>query len=48
MYTDTIIANCSFLEEYAKCISYLGECVQLIHPMDVIYGLWLIKLKTVE
>jgi hypothetical protein len=28
--------------------SYLGKCVQLIHPMDVIYGLWLIKLKIVE
>jgi hypothetical protein len=31
------------LEEYAQCISYLGECVQLIHPLVVIYGLWLIK-----
>jgi hypothetical protein len=36
------------LEEYAKCISYLGECVQLIHPSVVNYGLWLIKLKTVK
>jgi hypothetical protein len=28
------IKNCKlfFLEEYAKCISYLGECVQQIHP----------------
>jgi hypothetical protein len=25
------------LEEYAKCISYLGEFVQLMHPMVVIY-----------
>jgi hypothetical protein len=28
------------LEEYAKCISYLGECVQLIHPLIVTCGLW--------
>jgi hypothetical protein len=42
------MANCSFLEEYAKCISYLGECVQPIHPLVVIYSLWLIKLKIVE
>jgi hypothetical protein len=28
------------LEEYAKCISYLGECVQLIHPLNVTCGLW--------
>jgi hypothetical protein len=28
--------------------SYLGECVQLIHPLVVTYGLWLIKLKIVE
>jgi hypothetical protein len=33
------------LEEYVDCISYLGECAQLIHPMVVIYCLWLIKLK---
>jgi hypothetical protein len=25
--------------------SYLGECVQLIHPVAVTYGLWLVKLK---
>jgi hypothetical protein len=36
------------LEEYAECISYLGECVQLMHPMVVIYCLWLIRLKIVE
>jgi hypothetical protein len=28
--------------------SYLGECVQLIHPLVVIYGLWLTKLKIIE
>jgi hypothetical protein len=28
--------------------SYLGECVQLMNPMVVIYCLWLIKLKIVE
>jgi hypothetical protein len=28
--------------------SYLGECVQLMHLMVVIYCLWLIKLKIVE
>jgi hypothetical protein len=27
---------------------YLAECVQLMHPMVVIYCLWLIKLKNVE
>jgi hypothetical protein len=36
------------MEEYAECIPYLGECVQLIHPLVVIYCLWLIKLKIVE
>jgi hypothetical protein len=25
------------LEEYAECISYLGECAQPIHPRVVIY-----------
>jgi hypothetical protein len=34
--------------EYDECISYLGECVQLVHPLVVIYCLWLIKLKIVE
>jgi hypothetical protein len=40
---ECLIKNCILflLEEYAKCISYLGECVQLIHPMVVIYSLWL-------
>jgi hypothetical protein len=28
--------------------SYLGECVQLIHPLVAIYELWLIKLKIIE
>jgi hypothetical protein len=28
--------------------SYLGECVQLMHPMVVIYCLWLVRLKIVE
>jgi hypothetical protein len=28
--------------------SYLGECVQLIRPLVVIDGLWLINLKIVE
>jgi hypothetical protein len=27
---------CSFLEEYAECICYLGECVQPVPPMVVI------------
>jgi hypothetical protein len=36
------------MEEYAECIPYLGECAQPIHPLVVLYGLWLIKLKTVK
>jgi hypothetical protein len=36
------------MEEYAECISYLGECAQPIHPLVVIYCLWLIKLKIVK
>jgi hypothetical protein len=36
------------LEEYAECIPYLGECVQLIHLLVVIYCLWLVRLKIVE
>jgi hypothetical protein len=36
------------MEEYAECIPYLGECVQLIHPLVVIYCLWSIKLKIVK
>jgi hypothetical protein len=27
------------LEEYVECISYLGDCVQEMHPMVVIYCL---------
>jgi hypothetical protein len=36
-----LIKNCILflLKEYAKCISYLGECVQLIHPVVVLYCL---------
>jgi hypothetical protein len=35
------------MEEYAECISYLGECAQPKHPLVVIYCLWIIKLKIV-
>jgi hypothetical protein len=31
-----LIKSC--MEEYAKCNSYLGGCVQLIHPLIVNYG----------
>jgi hypothetical protein len=41
------VAYCSFREEYAECISYLGECVQQIHSW--LSNPWLIhKAKTGE
>jgi hypothetical protein len=31
-----------------RMYSYLGECVQLMHPLVVVYCLWLFKLTIVE